>query len=421
MLDLERIRENPGELRRMFASRHIGGDGIEELLQQDSLRRKLAAESEKKKALRNQMSRKVTAAKLEGASGEAVAVIMNAMRALGSEIAVMDVDVAELDDKINAFLLSAPNYLHASVPTGPGAQSSVEVYRRSAPRAAAREPKPYWNIGSALRILDFDGTARLRGTQFTVYRGLGAQLERAVINFFLDTYIRGGYREVAIPYTVMGDEQPDARQLPILGKAAGAGDACGEPAAGLSVVSLYRETVLNAEDLPVPHCAFSAGFRPDAPGAGRDPGGLIGRQSTKVELVKICKPELSYGELAGMTEQAQKALQALRLPCRVMLRCAGETAYCAAKTYDLEVWMPGYGRFVSVSDCSNCEDYLARRLNIRYQESAGEPPRLCHTLSGSGMVAGRTVAAILENHQNEDGTVTVPEALRKYMHADVIR
>ncbi|MFH1880574.1 MAG: serine--tRNA ligase [Bacillota bacterium] len=418
MLDLQRIRDNPEELKRMLASRSMETDEVDGLLKKDALRRRLTADSEEKKALRNQMSRQVGTAKQQGASGEAVSMIMNQMRALGSEIAAMDVDIAELDDKINAFLLSAPNYPHASVPVGKADANSEEAYRWGAPRKLRREPKPYWIIGSDLRILDFDNTAKLRGTQITVYRDLGAQLERAVINFFLDTHIGAGYREVITPYVVMSDAADEPPELPITDEA---GEISRAPAAESAVTNLYRGMILDGGELPVSHCAFSAFFRSNI-GGGHDTGGLFHQnQLNNVELATICRPGQSYDELTRMTEQAQKVLQLLRLPYRVMLLCTGRLAHSAAKTYGLEVWIPSYKRYVGVSGCSNCEDYRARRLNIRYRDPAGGEPQFCHTLNGSGVAIGRTVAAILENHQNEDGSVTVPEALRPYMHTDSIR
>ncbi|MBN1778338.1 MAG: serine--tRNA ligase [Clostridiales bacterium] len=421
MLDMERIRDDPGELKRMLASRFADTDAADSLLKQDALRHKLAADSRAKKELRNRMSQKVGALKQEGASGETLAVMMNEMRALGAEIAVMDVDIAELDDKIDAFLLSAPNYPHASVPVGRNAKGNEEVYHRGINNPFPWEPKPYWNIGSALRILNFDDTAKLKGTQFTVYRDLGAQLERAVISFFLDTHIGSGYREVMMPYTLLSDENADVRQQPILDEDGGGTEARMPSEPDSSVIRLYRDTVLDEAELPVRHCAFSASFRTDITSTGTDSGGLLQRRFDTVELAAICNPERSYDMLSEMLGQEQKVLKLLDLPYRVMLRCTGMMKYSAAKTYDLEVWMPGYGRFVGVSDCSNCEDYLARRLNIRCRTGEGAELQLCHTLSGSGMAIGRTVAAILENRQNEDGSVTVPEALRDYMHTDIIR
>ncbi len=424
MLDLNRIVENPEELKSMLKSRRLSANEVDWLVRQEELRRKLAGESEEKKALRNQLSKKIGTAKQQGVSDAEIKMITREIRALGPEIAALDVDIAELEDKINVFLLSTPNYPHASVPAGNAEVCSVEVYHWNAPQKITWEPKPYWNIGADLRIFDYDLHAAVSDTQSTVYRGLGAQLERAVVNFLLDTHIRAGYSEVATPYIILNDRDADLQSLLMVDDAAVV--ARPQPRhfrlAQSSVLHLYRDTDLADDRLPVHHCSFSACFRSAAGNNWLDTCDLIEQhQLNKVELVQLCKPEHSYEELQGMTEQAQKVLQLLNLPYRVILKCAAELDFSAAKTYDLEVWMPSGSRYVPVSSCSNCEDFHARRLNIRYQEKAGGEPRFCHSLNGSGLMIGRTVAAILENHQNEDGSVSVPGELRPYMRTDVIR
>ena len=421
MLDLDRIRNDPGELRQMLTSRFMSPDDADSLLKQDELRRELATAAQAKKTHRNQLSQKIGALKQNGIYGEEITVIMNEMRTLGSEIAVTDVDIAELSDKIDAFLLSAPNYPHASVPIGKGVTNNAEVYRSGGRRAFAFEAKPYWNIGSELKIFDFDGTAKLDGRQFTVYRGLGARLKRAVTDFLLDAHIRSGYRELMIPYLVMSDEKTGGAPKPILDEACARQGAYPLSETNISIVQLYRERLFEIGELPVRHCAFSASLRSDVSKRGRDSGGLSQRLADAVELMTICKPENSYDELSAMTEQARNVLELLGLPCRVILQCTGEMPYCAAKTYSLEVWMPGSGRYVNVSACSNCEAYLARRLDIRFRETETDESKFCHTLSGSGTSVSRTVAAILETHQNGDGSVTVPDVLRPYMQTDIIR
>lgn len=416
MLDMERIRTNPDELKRMLASRFLPADEVDVLLQQDALQRKLMADSKAKKALRNQMSRKVTALKIDGASTEEQAVVMSEMRALGPEIAVLDSDIAELDDKITAFLLSTPNYPQAAVPLGRNAKDNEEVYRWGGLRQITWEAKPYWNIGSGLRILDYGDAARFQGTQYAVYRGLGAQLERAVVSFTLDTLLKSGYSELVLPYMAADGDTESANEPPILD------DDGRQPADDTpSIAALYAGQELSGDDLPVLRCAFSAGFRLSAAGGGRAAEGPARRQFHRVELLRICRPEHSYRELTDMTEQAQKLMRLLKLPYRMILRCTGMMPAASAKTYDVEAWLPGYKRYISVASCSNREAYTARELNIRCRESGGAATRFCHTLSGGGLAAGRTVAALLENHQNEDGSVTVPEALRPYMHTDVIR
>lgn len=424
MLDLNRIVDNPEELKSMLTSRRMSANDVDWLVRQEELRRKLQAESEEKKALRNQLSRRIGTAKQEGVSDAEIKMMTREMRAMGPEIAALDVDVAELEDKINAFLLSTPNYPHPSVPAGNAEVCSVEVYHWDAPRKITWEPKPYWNIGVDLHILDFDLHAAVSDTQSTVYRGLGAQLERAVVNFLLDTHIRAGYSEVAAPYIILSDRDADLQSLLTVDDAAVV--ARPQPRhfrlAQSSVLHLYRDTDLESDRLPIRHCSFSACFRSAAGNGWMDTCDLIEQhQLNKVELVHLCKPEHSYEELLGMTEQAQKVLQLLDLPYRVIMRCAADLDFSAAKTYDLEVWMPSRSQYVPVSSCSNCEDFQARRLNIRHKETSGGQPRYCHSLNGSSLMIGRTVAAILENHQNEDGAVSVPKVLRPYMRADVIR
>ena len=346
------------------------------------------------------------------------------MRRLGDEIAVLDSDIAELDAAQNDFLLSTPNYPHASVPVGRDDTANVEQRRWGTPRAFDWEPKPHWDIGTDLKILDFDAAAKISGARFTVYRGLGARLERAIISFFLDTHIAAGFEEILPPYMVTRATMTGTGQLPKFEEDAYKVDPNTFliPTAEVPVTNLYRDTILDAEQLPIRHCAFSACFRSEAGSAGRDTRGLIRQhQFNKVEMVKITKPEQSYDELETMTAEAEKVLQLLGLPYRVVCLSTGDMGFSAAKTYDLEVWMPSYNRYVEISSCSNCEDFQARRASIRYRENAKDKPQFCHTLNGSGVAVGRTVAAILENYQNGDGSVTVPEALRPYMHTDVIR
>ncbi len=424
MLDIRRIRQNPQELRDMLASRNMDPAAVDAFLEKDEKRRALLAETEEKKALRNQTSKQIGALKKNGASDAETAAIMEEMRKLGDEIAALDEDMAELDAATNDFLLRTPNYPHASVPLGKDDTFNVEQRRWGTPRAFAWEPKPHWDIGTDLKILDFDAAAKISGARFTVYRGLGARLERAIISFFLDTHIAAGYEEILPPYMVTRATMTGTGQLPKFEEDAYKVDANTFliPTAEVPVTNLYRDMMLDGAQLPIRHCAYSACFRSEAGSAGRDTRGLIRQhQFNKVEMVKIVKPETSYDELESMTAEAEKVLQLLGLPYRVVCLSTGDMGFSAAKTYDIEVWMPSYNRYVEISSCSNCEDFQARRANIRYREAAGDKPQFCHTLNGSGVAVGRTVAAVLENYQNEDGSVTVPEALRALMHVDIIR
>ena len=424
MLDVRRIRQNPQELRDMLKSRNKDASIVDDFVNKDEQRRKLMADVEEKKALRNQTSKQIGAAKKNGADEAQTAAIMEEMRVLGDGIAALDAEIAALDEAQTLFLMSTPNYPHASVPYGEDERANVEQRRWGEPRVFAWEPKPHWDIGTDLKILDFDGAAKISGARFTVYRRLGARLERAIISFFLDTHIAAGFEEVLPPYMVTRATMTGTGQLPKFEEDAYKVDANTFliPTAEVPVTNLYRESILDGDQLPIRHCAFSACFRSEAGSAGRDTRGLIRQhQFNKVGMVKITKPEQSYDELESMTAEAEQVLKLLNLPYRVVCLSTGDMGFSAAKTYDLEVWMPSYNRYVEISSCSNCEDFQARRAGIRYRETAKDKPQFCHTLNGSGVAVGRTVAAILENYQNDDGSVTVPEALRPYMHTDVIR
>lgn len=423
MLDIKRIRQNPQELRDALKARNKD-ISLDDFLAQDEKRRKLMGEVEEKKALRNATSKKIGEAKKKGASAAETASIMEEMRALGDEIAAKDAEIGELETAMNDFLMSVPNFPHESVPVGVDDHDNVEKRRWGTPREFGWEPKAHWDIGTDLGILDFDTAAKVSGARFTFYRGLGARLERAVINFFLNTHVENGFDEVYPPYMVTRATMTGTGQLPKFEEDAYKvdKDTFLIPTAEVPVTNMYREMILDGSKLPIRHCAYSTCFRAEAGSAGRDTRGLIRQhQFNKVELVKIAKPDQSYDELESMTAAAERVLQMLGLPYRVVTLCTGDMGFSAAKTYDIEVWMPSYGRYVEISSCSNCEDFQARRAGIRYRENPKDKPQFAHTLNGSGVAVGRTVAAILENYQNEDGTVTVPDVLVPYMGTDVIR
>ena len=419
MLDIKRIRQNPQELIDALNKRNSTID-ISELLELDAQRRDALGQVEALKNKRNEESKKIAQVKRQGGDASE---IMEAMRKVGDEITVLDKQVGEIDEKINYILMRLPNLPHESVPIGKDDSENVEQRRWGEPRQFGWEPKAHWDIGTDLNILDFESAAKISGARFTVYRGLGARLERAVINFFMDTHAADGYTEVLPPYMVTRATMTGTGQLPKFEEDAYKldQDTFLIPTAEVPVTNLYRDMILDGDQLPIRHCAYSACFRAEAGSAGRDTRGLIRQhQFNKVEMVKIAKPEQSYEELESMTRQAEKVLQLLGLPHRVVCLSTGDMGFSAAKTYDIEVWMPSYGRYVEISSCSNCEDFQARRAAIRYRDGAKGKPQLCHTLNGSGVAVGRTVAAILENYQNEDGTVTVPEVLRPYMGCDKI-
>jgi len=431
MLDIRRIRSNPQELIDALQKRNSSID-LTEFLQKDEQRRQLLNETETLKARRNEESKRIAQIKREGGDAQP---IMDEMKAVGDQIAAIDAQVKEIEEYVNQFLLRLPNFPSDTVPLGKDDSDNVEQRRVGTPRQFDWEPKAHWDIGGDLKILDFDAAGKISGARFTVYRGLGARLERAVINFFMDTHASDGYVEVLPPYMVTRETMTGTGQLPkfeedaykvFTGKqgesAADQQDTFLIPTAEVPVTNLYRDMILDGKDLPIRHCAYSACFRAEAGSAGRDTRGLIRQhQFNKVEMVKVTKPEQSYEELESMTHQAEKVLQLLGLPYRVVCLSTGDMGFSAAKTYDIEVWMPSYNRYVEISSCSNCEDFQARRAGIRYREDAKSKPQFCHTLNGSGVAVGRTVAAILENYQNSDGSVTVPEVLRKYMGVDVIK
>ncbi len=420
MLDIKRIRENPDELVQALKLRNAN-ISIDEFLAHDVERRTLLAEVETLKNERNTESKEVGRIKREGGDASE---LMEKMRLVGDKIAELDGKVAEIDAAMNNFLLNVPNIPSDKTPVGKDETENVEQRKNGTPREFTFEPKAHWDIGTGLNILDFDSAAKISGARFTVYRGLGARLERAVINFYLNEHCKNGYDEIYPPYLVTRATMTGTGQLPKFEEDAYKvdNDTFLIPTAEVPVTNLYKDMILDGATLPIRHCAYSTCFRAEAGSAGRDTRGLIRQhQFNKVELVKIAKPEESYEELEHMTQSAEHVLQMLGLPYRVVALCTGDMGFSAAKTYDIEVWMPSYNRYVEISSCSNCEDFQARRANIRFRRETKGKPEFAHTLNGSGVAVGRTVAAILENYQNEDGTVTIPEALVPYMGTDIIK
>ena len=422
MLDIRLIRNNPDSVRGAIKSRNKD-ISIDPFLQNDEKRRILMGQVEEKKALRNQTSKQIGLAKRNGASNDEMAHIMDEMRILGDSIAQLDAEIAEVDREMEDFLLNVPNIPQEDVIVGLDEKDNKEMRRNGEPRVFAWEPKPHWDIGTDLGILDFDTGAKVSGARFTFYKGLGARLERAIINFFLNTHVKAGYEEIYPPYMVQRASMVGTGQLPKFEEDAYKvdQDTFLIPTAEVPVTNMYRESILDGATLPIRHCAYSTCFRAEAGSAGRDTRGLIRQhQFNKVEMVKIAKPSQSNDELESMTASAEQVLRLLGLPYRVVMLCTGDMGFSACKTYDIEVWMPSYNRYVEISSCSNCGDFQARRAGIRFRDNAKEKPQFAHTLNGSGVAVGRTVAAILENYQNEDGTVTIPEVLVPYMDCEVI-
>ncbi len=422
MLDIKMIRENPEQIKIAMRNRNMTLDAeIDEVLRLDLQRREITAKVEAMKAEQNAVSKRIPQMKK---NGEDTTSVMAEMKALSEEIASLDKSLGEVEKALKSLLLSIPNVPNSSVPCGKDDSENVEIRRWSEPRKFDFSPKAHWDLGKDLQILDPERAAKVTGTRFHFYKGLGARLERALINFYMDTHASRGYTEVLPPYIVNRDSMIGTGQLPKFEEDAFKildSNYFLISTAEVPVTNFYREEILNGAELPIKFCAYSACFRAEAGSAGRDTRGLIRQhQFNKVELVKFANPENSYEELESLTLDAEHILQLLGLPYRVVCICTGDLGFCSAKTYDIEVWMPSYGRYVEISSCSNFEDYQARRAAIRFKNDKADKAKYVHTLNGSGLAIGRSVAAILENYQNADGSVTVPEILRPYMGVDVI-
>lgn len=422
MLDIKILRNEPEKIIDALKKRDNPLD-ITPAIEMDKKRRELLADVEQKKAKQNEITKQIPAMKKEGKD---TAPIFEEMRELSDEIKADDAEVSKIDEELRSFMLKIPNIPNPEVPVGADDSENVEIRRYSAPTEFDFEPKAHWDIGTDLNILDFDRGAKISGSRFTVYRGLGAKLERAVINYFLETHTtESGYTEIFPPYMVNRASMTGTGQLPKFEEDAFKVSNNGFfliPTAEVPVTNLHRDEILDGSKLPIKYCAYSACFRAEAGSAGRDTRGLIRQhQFNKVELVKFADPEKSYEELESLTNDAENLLKGLGLPYRVVCLSTGDLGFSSAKTYDIEVWMPSYGRYVEISSCSNFEDYQARRANIKFKRNPKDKAQFVHTLNGSGLAVGRTVAAILENYQNADGTVTVPDALVKFMGTDIIK
>ncbi len=422
MLDIKRIRQNPEALTEAMRKRRGKGADVSGLIELDAKRRELMQEAEQLKARRNEESAKVPAMKK---AGQDTTELMAEMKRVGARIKELDEQIAAMDEEMNGMLLSIPNIPHESVPEGADDADNIELRSWGETPVFDYEPKAHWDIGEGLNILDFATAGKITGARFTVYRGLGARLERAVISYFLDTHSENGYTEILPPYMVNRASMTGTGQLPKFEEDAFKvtnTDYFLIPTAEVPVTNMLRGDIVDGDMLPIKYCAYSACFRSEAGSAGRDTRGLIRQhQFNKVELVKFAKPEDSYAELESLTADAERVLQGLGLPYRVVCLSTGDLGFSSAKTYDLEVWMPSYGRYVEISSCSNFEDFQARRAQIRFRREKGAKPELVHTLNGSGVAVGRTVAAILENYQQPDGSVKVPDALVKYMGCEYIK
>ena len=416
MLDIKRIRNDFDSIATTLANRGVNQETLHEIKELDEKRRTLLIKSEEAKAERNIASAAIAQAKRnkEDASEQ-----IAAMQTLSASIKATDAELTETDEKLNEIIVRLPNTPHSSVPIGADEDENIEVRRWGTPRHFNFDIKAHWDLGEDLDILDWERGAKVTGSRFLFYKGLGARLERALYNFMLDEHVKEGYTEIIPPYMVNHDSMFGTGQYPKFKEDTfelADSDFVLIPTAEVPVTNYYRGEILDGKDLPIYFTAMSPSFRSEAGSAGRDTRGLIRlHQFHKVEMVKFSKPENSYDELEKMTANAENILQKLNLPYRVITLCTGDMGFSAAKTYDLEVWIPAQNTYREISSCSNTEDFQARRAQIRYRDEADGKVKLLHTLNGSGLAVGRTVAAILENYQNEDGSVTIPEVLRPYM------
>ena len=422
MLDMKFVRDNLDEVRAMLKKRNnpLSLDNFSELEQR---RRAILTETEQLKGQRNATSKKIGALKK---AGEDTTEISAEVRKLGDKISALDGELRDVETNLRDLLLHIPNMPDKSVPVGVDDTQNPEIRRWGTPRTFDFEPKAHWDIGTALNIFDFERAGKVTGARFTFYRGLGARLERACINFMMDLHAnKHGYTEMLAPYIVNRDSMIGTGQLPKFAedmfKLEGL-DYYLVPTAEVPMTNFHRDEILSAATLPEYYACYTACFRAEAGAAGRDTRGLIRQhQFNKVELIKFTTPENSWDELESMVDAAEDVLRTLEIPYRVVLLCTGDMSFTSAKTYDIEVWMPAQNKYREISSCSNCTDYQARRANIKFRRDAKSKPEFVHTLNGSGIAVGRTVAAILENCQQADGSVKIPKALVPYMGVEEIR
>ena len=422
MLDIKRIREDFDGVKKAVESRGKGDFGIDKVREYDVERRKLLAEVEQMKNQQITSSRQIPVLKKEGKD---TTELMAEMKQLSEKIKVLDGQVSEVEAKLRDALLNIPNTPYKDVQEGADDSDNVELRKWGEPRTFDFDEKAHWDIGTDLDILDFERATKIAGTRFTVYKGLGARLERAVINFMLNLHTEEhGFTEILPPFMVNRDAMIGTGQLPKFEDDmfhVPAKDFFLIPTAEVPVTNLRMNEIIDEAELPIYYTAYTPCFRKEAGSAGRDTRGLIRQhQFNKVEMVKFVKPETSYDELETLTAAAEDVLQKLEIPYRVVRLSTGDLGFSSAMTYDIEVWMPSYGRYVEISSCSNFENFQARRGNIRFRPAEKGKPEFVHTLNGSGLAVGRTVAAILENYQQADGSVVIPEALRGFMGVDKI-
>lgn len=422
MLDIKRIRENTKEIKEALNNRNENlSDTIDRLLALDDERKQLLQKKEALRAEQNKISKEIP---LKKKNGEDVSETLQEMSKLKEEIKVDDEKLSKIEEKIKNSILLIPNIPDKSVPLGKDDTENIEIKKHLVPTEFDFEPKAHWDIGKNLNILDPETAAKVSGARYHFYRDDGSRLERAIINFFLDVHTENGYTEIFPPFMVNRASMTGTGQLPKFEEDAykTTDDMFLIPTAEVPVTNMYRDEIIRGLDEPLKYCAYSACFRAEAGSAGRDTRGLIRQhQFNKVELVNFVKPEDSYNALEELLQEAEKVLQLLKLPYRVVNLSTGDLGFSSAKTYDIEVWMPSYNRYVEISSCSNFEDFQARRANIRFKREESSKPEFVHTLNGSGVAVGRTVAAVLENFQNKDGSVNIPEPLQGFMKKTILK
>ncbi|MTT31041.1 serine--tRNA ligase [Terrilactibacillus sp. BCM23-1] len=417
MLDLKFVRENYEEIKVKLDKKGEDLTDFDKFPTLDAKRRELIKETEELKAKRNEVSQEIAKKKREKQDADAQ---IKEMREVGDKIKRIDGNLREIEDELNKLMLSIPNIPHESVPVGESEDDNIPIRHWGTVPEFSFEPKPHWDLATDLDLIDFEAAAKVTGSRFVFYKGLGVRLERALISFMLDLHQdEHGYTEMIPPYMVNRTSMIGTGQLPKFEEDAfkiREDDYFLIPTAEVPVTNYYRDDILDVADLPIAYAAYSACFRSEAGSAGRDTRGLIRQhQFNKVELVRFVKPEDSYADLEKLTGHAEKVLQLLNLPYRVLSMCTADLGFTAAKKYDIEVWLPNANMYREISSCSNFEAYQARRANIRFRREPKAKPEYVHTLNGSGLAIGRTVAAILENYQQEDGSIVIPEVLRPYM------
>ncbi len=418
MLDAKLLRENLAEVKRRLSLRNGDFSYLDKFTTLDNERRSIIVEVEELKAQKNNISKLIGQYKRENKD---VTPLMSEMDLGNEKIKELDDRLRKVDEEIRQILLMTPNLPNENVPRGTSDEANEEIRRYGNPKKFSFNPKPHWELAEDLDLIDFNRAGKISGSRFVIYKNLGAKLERALITFMLDVHTeQHGYQEMLPPVIVNRDSMTGTGQLPKFEedafKLANNENYFLVPTAEVPVTNYYRDEILNAEDLPISFCAYTPCFRSEAGSAGRDTRGIIRlHQFNKVELVKFCKPEESYDDLEKLTNNAERILQLLELPYRVVTLCGGDLGFSSAKTYDIEVWLPSYNNYKEISSCSNFEDYQARRANIKFRRGPKEKPEFVHTLNGSGLAIGRTWAAIIENYQQEDGSILIPKVLRPYM------